>query len=160
MVTAFTKAPVLWHFDYYGNVIFKMDASCNLSEGALLEHNDVGALNPITYYSKTHSLAECNYDIYNQALIAIFKDLYKLRSEYKEGIHTIHLITYNRNLQYCVTNTLLNLAKPWWSELLAHFDHSIVYEHLKSNGNIDALTRWPRDLADRGDNRNISSRWF
>jgi len=73
MVTAFTTAPALRHFDQEREVIIETDASNYVSAGVLSERDDEGVLHPVAYYSKKHSPAECNYDIYDKELMAIIK---------------------------------------------------------------------------------------
>jgi hypothetical protein len=63
MVTAFTTAPALQHFDHEREVIIETDYSDNVSTGVLSRRDDDGVLHPGAYYSKTHSPAECNYNI-------------------------------------------------------------------------------------------------
>jgi hypothetical protein len=60
MVTAFTTAPAVRHFDHEREVIFETDASDYMSAGMLSERDDKGVLHPVAYYSKKHSPAECN----------------------------------------------------------------------------------------------------
>jgi hypothetical protein len=66
MVTAFNTAPALRHFHHEREVIIETDASDYVSAGVLSQRDDEGVLHPVAYYSKKHSPAECNYDIYDQ----------------------------------------------------------------------------------------------
>jgi len=81
MVTAFTTAPALRHFDHEREVIIETDASDYVSAGVLSQGDDEGILHPVAYYSKKHSPAECNYDIYDKELMAIIKALEEWRPE-------------------------------------------------------------------------------
>lgn len=60
---AFTTAPVLMHFDPEKPIIVETDASDYVSAGVLSQQDDAGILHPLAFYSKKHSLAECNYEI-------------------------------------------------------------------------------------------------
>jgi len=60
MVTAFTTAPVLRHFDHDREVIIETDASDYVSAGDLSQHDDNGVLYPVASFLKKHSPAECN----------------------------------------------------------------------------------------------------
>jgi hypothetical protein len=42
-----------------------------MSAGGLSQYDDNGILYPVTYVSKKHSHAECNYEICNKELMAI-----------------------------------------------------------------------------------------
>ena len=81
MVTAFTMAPALRHFNHEREVIIETDASDYVSAGVLSQRDDEGVLYPVAYYSKKHSPAECNYDIYDKELMAIIKALEEWRPE-------------------------------------------------------------------------------
>jgi len=47
------------------------DTSNYVSAGILSQFDDNGILHPIEYFSKKHSPAECNYEIYDKELMAI-----------------------------------------------------------------------------------------
>jgi len=48
---------------------------------------------------------------------------------------------------------LLNRSQAWWFEFLSRFDNQHVYRLGKLNGKADALTRWPGNLPEGGDER-------
>ena len=108
MVTAFTMASALRHFDYEREVIIEIDASDYESAGVLSQRADEGVLHPVAYYSKKHSLAECNYDIYDKELMAIIKALEEWRPECEDAAYPLQLITDNENLEYFITKKILN----------------------------------------------------
>jgi len=47
----------------------------------LSQRDNEGVLHPMAYYSKKHSPAECNYNIYDKELMAIIKALEEWRPE-------------------------------------------------------------------------------
>jgi len=153
MVTAFTTAPALRHFDHEREVIIETDASDYVSAGVLLQRDDEGVLHPLAYYSKKHSPAECNYDIYDKELMAIIKALEEWRPECEGAAYPLQLITNHKNRKYFMTKKLLNRRQARWSEFLTRFDYEIVYRPGKSNGKADTLTRRPGDLPEGGDER-------
>lgn len=75
MVTAFTMAPVLRHFNHDREVMSEIDAIYYVSAGVLLKYDGDGVLHPGAYSAKKHSPAECNYEIYNKEHMAIIKAL-------------------------------------------------------------------------------------
>jgi hypothetical protein len=75
IITEFTTAPALRHFDHEKEVFIETDASDCVSAGVLSQREDEGVLYPVAYFSKKHSPAECNYDIYDKQLMAIIKAL-------------------------------------------------------------------------------------
>ena len=127
MVTAFTTAPALRHFDHEREVIIETDASDYVSAGVLSQRDDEGVLHPVAYYSKKHSPAECNYDIYDKELMAIIKALEEWRPECEGAAYPLQLITDHKNLEYFMTKKLLNRRQARWSEFLTRFDYEIVY---------------------------------
>jgi len=109
MVTAFITAPALRHFDHEREVIIDTDTSDYVSAGVLSQRDDEGVLHPVVYYSKKHSPAECNYDIYDKELMAIIKELEEWRPECEGAAYHLQLITDHKNLEYFMTKKLLNL---------------------------------------------------
>jgi len=153
MVTVFTTAPALRHFDHEREVIIETDASAYVSAGLLSQRDDEGVLHPVAYYSKKHSPAECNYHIYDKDLMAIIKALEEWRPECEGATYPLKLITDHKNREYFMTKKLLNGRQAQWSEFLTWFDYRIVNRPGKSHGKADALTRRPGDLPEGGDER-------
>jgi hypothetical protein len=69
--TTFTSAPVLARFDPDRDVIVETDTSDYVSAGVLSQYDDDNILHPVAYFSKKHSPAECNYEIYDKESMAI-----------------------------------------------------------------------------------------
>ena len=153
MITAFTTALALHHFDHKREVIIETDASAYVSAGVLSQRDDEGVLHPVAYFSKKNTPAECNYDIYDKELMGIIKALEEWRPECEGAAYLLQLITNHKNLEYFMTKKLLNRRQARWSEFLTRFDYEIVYRPGKSNGKADALTRRPGDLPEGGDER-------
>jgi len=150
MVTAFTTAPVLRHFDHDREAIIETDASEYVSGGVSSQHDDDGALHPVAYFSKRHPPSECHYDIYHKELMAIIKALEEWRPECEGAAYPPKLITDHKNLEYFMTKKLLHRRQAQWSEFLTRFKYEMVYRPGKSNGKADALTRKPGDLPEGG----------
>jgi len=106
MVEAVTTAPVLRDFDHDGEVIIESDASDYVSTGVLSQHNDEGVLHPVAYFSKKHSPAKCNYDIYDKELMASIKRLEEWRPECEGAAYPLKLKPDNKNLRYFITKKL------------------------------------------------------
>jgi preprotein translocase subunit Sec61beta len=70
---AFTTAPILRYFDYDCEIIVETNASDYVSAGILSQYDDEGLLHPIAFFSKKHTPAECNDEIYDKELIAIVR---------------------------------------------------------------------------------------
>ncbi|KAH0609353.1 uncharacterized protein H6S33_012839 [Morchella sextelata] len=67
----FTTAPILTHFNPDRRIVIETDASDYVSAGILSQRDDEGILHPVAFFSKKHSPAECNYEIYDKELLAI-----------------------------------------------------------------------------------------
>jgi hypothetical protein len=98
-ITAFTMAPALRHFNHEREVIIETDALNYVSAGVLSQCDHEGVLHPVAYFSKKHTPAECNYDIYNQELMAIVKALEEWRPECDSTLYPLQLITDHKNIQ-------------------------------------------------------------
>lgn len=81
----FTSAPVLAHFDWNKDVVLETDASDYVSAGVMSQHDDKGVLRPVAFFSKKHSAAECNYEIYDKELLAIIRCFEEWRPELEGG---------------------------------------------------------------------------
>jgi hypothetical protein len=66
-------ALILHHFDHDWEVIVETDTSDYISAGILSQYDDEGVLYPVAFFSKKHSPAKCNYEIYDKELMAIIR---------------------------------------------------------------------------------------
>jgi len=153
MEQAFTTAPVLRHCDHERDVIIRTDASDYVSSGVLSRYDDDGIISPGPYFSKKHTTAKCNYDIYDQKVMAIIKAVEQWKTECEGASYLLQLLTDHLNLKYCMAKTHLNSQQARWSEFFLMFEYHIVYRPGKSNGNADALKRRPADPPEGGDER-------
>jgi hypothetical protein len=63
----FTSGPILKNFDPIQAIQIKTDAS-NLAIGGVLSQKHKGRMHLVAFHSRKFSLAECNYDIYNEEM--------------------------------------------------------------------------------------------
>jgi hypothetical protein len=66
-------APILCHFDYDREVIVETNTSNYISASILSQYDNEGVLHAVAFFSKAHSLAEYNYEIYDKELMAIIR---------------------------------------------------------------------------------------
>jgi hypothetical protein len=104
---AFTTAPVLTHFDPDRKILVETNASNYVSAGVLSQKDDAGILHPVAFFSKKHSPAKCNYEIYDKKLMAIIRCFEKWRAELEESSHSIEMLSDHKNLKYFMTTKLL-----------------------------------------------------
>ena len=123
---AFTSAPILRHFDPEKQCIVETDASDYVSAGILSQYDDDNVLHPVAFFSKKHSPAECNYEIYDKELMAIIRSFEEWQSELESSPHIIQVLSDHRNLEYFMSTKLLSRRQARWSEFLSRFNFQIV----------------------------------
>jgi transposase InsO family protein len=155
--TCFTTAPVLRRFDHDRDVVVETDASDYVSAGILSQYDDDGVLHPVAYFSKKHSPAECNYEIYDKELMAIVRAFEEWRPELQSVENPVQVLTDHKNLEYFTTTKLLDRRQARWSQFLSQFNFKIVYRPGKSGGKPDSLTRRSGDLPKEGDERTTEN---
>jgi len=79
--TSCTMAPILRQFDHDRDIVVKTDASDIVSATVLSQYNDEGTLHPVAFFSKKHSPAECNYEIYDKELMPIVRAFEEWQAE-------------------------------------------------------------------------------
>jgi hypothetical protein len=133
------------------------DASDYMSTGVLSQYDDEGILHPVAFFSKKHSPAECNYEIYDKELMAIVRAFEEWRPELQSVINPIRVLSDHKNLEYFTTTKLLNRRQARWSQFLLQFNFKIVYRPGTAGGKPDALTRRSGDLPKEGDDRSLEN---
>ena len=86
----------------------KTDASDYVSGGILLQYDENDVLHPVAYFSKKHSPAECNYEIYNKELMAIVRAFKEWRPELEDSPTSVEVITDHKNLEYFISTKQLS----------------------------------------------------
>jgi len=97
MITACTMAPILRHFEHGSEVIIESGSSDYVSLRLLSQHDDDVELQPVGNLSKTHSLAKCNYDIYDKELLVMIIALELWRPDCEGASHLLHLLMDHTN---------------------------------------------------------------
>ena len=149
--TAFTSDVVLAHYDPEKRIVVETDASDYVSAGILSQYDDDEVLRPIAYFSRKHTPAECNYEIFDKELLAIVRAFENWRPELEGSAYPIDVVTDHKNLEYFTTTKLLSRRQARWAEFLSRFDFQIRYRPGKQGGKPDALTRRTADLPIEGD---------
>lgn len=105
---AFTSQPILSHFDPDRKTVVETDASDYVSGGILSQFDENGSLYPVAYFSKKHSPAECNYEIYDKELMAIVRAFEEWRPELEGLTSPINVVSDHKNLEYFTTSKQLS----------------------------------------------------
>jgi hypothetical protein len=127
------------------------DASDYVSTGMLSQYDDDGILHPVAFFSKKHSPAECNYEIYDKELMAIVRAFEEWRLELEGALYPIQVLSDLKNLEYFMSTKLLNRHQTHWAEYLSRFNFKIVYRPRKASGKPDTPTHRSGDLPEGGD---------
>jgi hypothetical protein len=69
----FISSLVLCHYNLDFELMLKTDASNGVVVGILSQLHLDGEWYPVTFFSKTMDLAECNYKVYNKEMLAIIQ---------------------------------------------------------------------------------------
>ena len=96
------------HFDVEREIIIETDASDYVSAGIMSQYDDNSVLHPVAYFSKKHSLAEYNYEIYDKELIAIIRCFEEWRPELELTPHPIRVLSDYKNREYFISTKLLS----------------------------------------------------
>ena len=150
---AFTSAPILCHFDWEKSIVVETDASDFVSAGVLSQPDENDILHPVAFFSKKHSLAECNYEIYDKELLAIVRCFEEWHPHLIGSPHPIQVLTDHKNLEFFKTKRTLNQWQIRWSEFMSEFPWYAEYRPGKLGGKPDSLTRRSGDLPREGDER-------
>jgi len=151
MVTAFTRAAVLQHFEHEREVIIKTDDSDYVSAGVLSQYDNEGVSHPVAHFSKNHTPAKCNYDIDDKKLMVNIMAPEECRPKCTGAAYPLQLLTDHENLEYDMTKKLMNRQQARWSEFSTRFDYQIVDRTGKCHGKADALMRRVGDPPEGGD---------
>ncbi len=150
---AFVTAPIFMKFDPDKQIVVECDASDYVTGGVLSQFDSTNTLRPVAYFSKKHTPAECNYEIYDKELMAIIRCFEAWRPELEGSAFPIHVLSDHKNLEYFMTTKTLSRRQARWSEYLSRFNFNIVYQPGNLNGKADALTRQSEDLPAKADER-------
>ena len=96
----FSSSPVLCIPDVTRPFTLMTDASLLAAGAVLMQSDAAGDLHPCAYFSKTFSLAERNYDIYDQELLAVILALTEWKQYLQGTSHLVSVLTDHKNLSY------------------------------------------------------------
>ncbi|CEP01920.1 hypothetical protein PBRA_008863, partial [Plasmodiophora brassicae] len=141
--SAFTRAPVLAHFDPSVPCEIETDASDFAIAMVLSQRGRDGDLHPLAFFSRKLDPAEIRYAVYDKELLAVVASFEKWRQFLDSDEHQTLVHSDHRNLKYFMTTHKLNPRQIRWSQLLSGFDFMIQHRPGRLHGKPDALTRRP-----------------
>ena len=123
---------------------FRMEADAsNFAYGAILsQKGEDDKWHPVSYFSKTMTKEERNYQIWDKEMLAIIKALGHWRIYLEGSIHQIEILTDHKNLTWFTEPQQLSARQKRWLMFLASYDFVITYVPGRTS-KPDALSRRP-----------------
>jgi len=154
--TAVTTAPVL--VSPQESDPFRIEAdSLDFTTGAVLSQQLMtdGKWHPVTFYSKSLSSVEWNYEIHDKEMLAIIHVLEEWRHFLEGATHPVEIWTDHKNLKYFMIAKKLNRHQACWSLHLARFDFLLHHCPGCTMGKPDALSRRADHGNGASDNEDV-----
>lgn len=110
---------------------FQLEAdSSNVATGAVLSQlsESDSKWHLVAFYSKSLSMVEWNYNIYDKEMLAIIHALEEWRHFLEGARHSFEIWSDHKNLEYFYTAQKLNWRQAQWSLYLLHFDCSLHHQ--------------------------------
>ena len=147
---AFTKAPILQHFDPECHIRIETNASGYAIRRVLnqltSDHltSDQGQWHPVAYFSRKMIPAETRYETHDGELLAIV-EAFKTWRHYLEGCkYKVLVLTNHNNLRWFMDTKSLSSRQVRWAQELSRYHFRIDYCQGKANGAANALSQFPQ----------------
>jgi hypothetical protein len=154
--TRVTMEPVLAHPVLTDPFELEVDASGFAMGAVLLQKKEDGKKHPIAYYSKTLSVVERNYNVYDLKLLAIVNAMDHWRPYLAGSPHKIIIYSDHQNLLYWKEPH--KISRCIAREVLMLLEYNFEICHIKGTANrqADALSRHPDYDQGQNDNQNVT----
>jgi hypothetical protein len=116
------ETSVLSYFSFELKTFLESDSSDYVSAEVLSQKESDDLIRLITYFSKTLSSAECNYEIYDKKLLTIIRCFEQWRAELQSMKISTNVLTDHKSLKYFMITKKLNRRQTRWTEFLAESD--------------------------------------
>jgi hypothetical protein len=144
-----TSAPLLTHFDLNLPIVVHCDAS-QYGLGVVLSHiMEDGSERPVSYGSRTLTLAERNYATVEKeglALVFAVKKFHQYLFGNRFVMYTDHKPLLGLFAENCSLPARAAARVLRWAILLSAYDYVLKYREGTRNGNADGLSRLPLDM--------------
>ena len=74
----------------------------------LSDYDSDGVLHPLAFFSKKHSLAECDYEAYEKGLMAAIRCFEEWIPELEGALHPVQVLSNHYSLESFMATKLLN----------------------------------------------------
>ena len=144
-----SSAPLLTHFDMNRPIVVHCDAS-QYGLGAVLSHiMEDGSEKPVSFGSRTLTLAERNYATVEKeglALVFAVKKFHQYLFGNRFIMYTDHKPLLGLFSESCPLPARAAARVLRWAILLSAYDYVLKYREGAKNGNADGLSRLPLDM--------------
>ena len=141
LTQAFTKAPILWHFDSECHILIETDAS-SYAIGRFLSQltlDNSGQWHLVAFYPRKMIPAETWCKTHDGELLAIVKAFKTWRHYLKGCKHKVLMLTNHNNLRRFMDTKSLSSRQVRWAQELSNYQFRIDYCQGKANKAADAL---------------------
>ena len=125
---AFTKAPILQHFDPKCHIRIETDASGYTIGGVIsqLTSNNLGRWHPVAFYLQKIILAKTQYKTHNGKLLAIVEAFKTWRHQLKRCKHEVLMLTDHNNLRRFMDTKNLSSRQVRWARELSKIIFGLI----------------------------------
>ena len=141
---AFTKTPILRHFDPECHIRIKNNASGYAIGGVLsqLTSDNLGQWHPVAFYSRKMISTKTWYETHNGELLAIVKAFKTWQHHLEDCKHEVLVLTNHNNLRRFMDTKSLSSKQVRSAQELSRYHFRIDYCQGKANGAADTLSRF------------------
>jgi hypothetical protein len=149
------EASILSYFSSELKTFLELDLFDYVSIEVLSQKENDDLIRSVTYFSKTLSSAECNYEIYDKKLLAIIRCFEQWRVELQSIESFTNVLIDHKSLKYFMITKKLNKRQAKWVEFLIEFDFKIAYQSEKKNDKANSFIKRSKDRSiDESNDRN------
>ena len=151
---AFTKAPILWHFEPKCHIWIETDTfgyaiggvlsqlASETSPDEVVTKAELSYWHPVAFFSKKMIPTETRYKTHNGELLAIVEAFHTWR-HYLEGCkYEVFVLTDLNNLRHFIDTKNLSSRQVRWAQELSWYYFQIDYCQSKANVAADALSKF------------------
>lgn len=141
------QAPFLAYADFQLPFLLYTDAS-HAGLGAVLPQTQEGQERVIAYASRSHRPTEKNDKKYSSFKLELLALKWAIVDKFREYLAVSPFTVFTDNNPLAHLNTAnLGAVEQRWVAQLAGFQFEVRYRPGRTNGNADALSRWPAEGA-------------
>ena len=138
---AFTKAPILQHFDPWRHIRIETNASGYAIGGILTQMtSEKGQWHPVANYSQKMIPAETRYETHNAEVLAIVEAFKNWCHYLKSCQYKVLVLIDHNNLCQFINRKSLSFCQVRWAQKPSRYHFRIDYCQGKANEAADALS--------------------